>query len=86
MARLPKGNPLMLLLRACPRCHGDMVLEEDRRCRYFECIQCAHVLTVSQEKALGVREEVRQHARSQHLAQRAEVRVYEGATLSSAHA
>jgi hypothetical protein len=86
MARLRKGNPLMLLLRACPRCHGDMVLEEDKRCRYFECIQCAHVLTVSQEKALGVRKEVRQHARPQHLAQWAETHVDEAATLSSAHA
>jgi hypothetical protein len=76
----------MLLLRACPRCHGDMVLEEDRRCRYFECIQCAHVLTVSQEKALGVREEVRQYARPQHLAQRAERHVHEAVTFSSAHA
>jgi hypothetical protein len=80
MARLPKGNPLMLLLRACPRCHGDMVLEEDKRCRYFECIQCAHVLTVSQEIALGVRAEV------QHHAHRAETYVHGPATLSSAHA
>jgi hypothetical protein len=76
----------MLLLSACPRCHGDMVLEEDKRYRYFECLQCAHVLTVSQEKVLGVCEEVRQHARPQHLAHRAQTHVHEAATFSSAHA
>jgi hypothetical protein len=60
-----------------------MVLEEDKRCRYFECIQCTHVLTISQEKALGVRDEVRQHARPQHPAHRTETRVREAAMAAS---
>jgi len=76
----------MLLLRACPRCHGDMVLEEDKRCRYFECIQCAHVLTISQEKALGVRDEVKTHTRADRLAQRPEMRTRKPPTMSPAHA
>jgi hypothetical protein len=45
----------MLLLKSCPHCHGDLSLEQDRRCTYLECVQCGHVLSVTQERALGVR-------------------------------
>ena len=30
----------MILLKACPRCHGDLYLEEDYYGRYFNCLQC----------------------------------------------
>jgi hypothetical protein len=43
----------MLLLRACPHCRGDLVLELDRACGYFTCVQCGHILSAEQERALG---------------------------------
>ncbi len=44
----------MLLLRACPRCGGDMVLERERGYAYFECLQCTHVLSLAQERSMHV--------------------------------
>lgn len=45
----------MLLLKACPRCHGDLTMDSDARCSYLYCLQCGHVLSREQERALGVR-------------------------------
>jgi uncharacterized Zn finger protein len=45
----------MLMLKACPRCHGDLVLEQDGTSSYLTCVQCGHVLSVEQERALGIR-------------------------------
>ena len=45
----------MLLLKACPHCHGDLVFEQDRDCGYFTCVQCGHILSTTQERALGYR-------------------------------
>jgi hypothetical protein len=45
----------MLLLKACPHCHGDLVFEQDRICGYFTCVQCGHILSSAQERALGYR-------------------------------
>jgi hypothetical protein len=45
----------MLLLKACPHCHGDLVFEQDRACGYFTCVQCGHILSSAQEQALGFR-------------------------------
>jgi hypothetical protein len=45
----------MLLLKACPHCGGDLATEQDRACGYLECVQCSHVLSRDQERALGVR-------------------------------
>jgi hypothetical protein len=45
----------MLLLRACPHCQGDLVFEQDRACGYFTCEQCGHMLSATQERALGYR-------------------------------
>lgn len=44
----------MLLLRACPRCGGDMVLEREHSYAYFECLQCTHVLSLAQERRMHV--------------------------------
>jgi Zn ribbon nucleic-acid-binding protein len=58
----------LLLLKACPHCHGDLTVESDARCTYFECLQCGHTLSREEERALGVRLarsgvlEVREHA------------------------
>jgi len=30
----------MLLLKACERCHGDVVLQEDRWGQFLNCLQC----------------------------------------------
>lgn len=45
----------MLLLRACPRCGGDLGVDHDRDCGYLECVQCGHILSRQEELALGVR-------------------------------
>jgi hypothetical protein len=45
----------MLLLKACPRCNGDLTLERDRNTTYLECVQCGHIVDRLQERALGLR-------------------------------
>ncbi len=44
----------MLVLKACPRCHGDLILEVGQDTDYYECLQCGHVLSTAQEYLLGV--------------------------------
>lgn len=34
----------MLWLKACPRCEGDLVLEEDMFGSFVSCLQCGHIL------------------------------------------
>ncbi len=45
----------MLLLKACPHCHGDLAVEQDYSCGYLTCVQCGHILSAEQEHALGYR-------------------------------
>lgn len=45
----------MLLLRACPHCHGDLASEEDDHTGYLCCVQCGHILSTAEERRLGVR-------------------------------
>lgn len=45
----------MLLLKACPRCHGDLTLEWDGEMSYLECVQCGHIINHAQERAMGLR-------------------------------
>ena len=33
---------MTLYLKACPRCHGDIALDDDQYGRYMECLQCGH--------------------------------------------
>ncbi len=44
----------MLVLKACPRCHGDLMLEATLDADYYECLQCGHVLSLAQEHVIGV--------------------------------
>jgi putative hemolysin len=44
----------MLLLKGCPRCHGDLVLDQDARTAYLYCVQCGHILSRDQERACGI--------------------------------
>ncbi len=44
----------MMVLKACPRCHGDLAADCDRRAAFLYCVQCGHTLTAAQERALGV--------------------------------
>ncbi len=50
-----KRYSAMLLLKGCPRCHGDLTLESDGNTTYLECMQCGHVINRAQEQALGLR-------------------------------
>lgn len=52
----------MLILKACPRCHGDLMLEVSRDTDYYECLQCGHVLSIGQERMLGVPPSHNHHA------------------------
>lgn len=45
----------MILLKACPRCGGDLSADHDRDCGFLECVQCGHILSRQEEIALGVR-------------------------------
>jgi len=42
----------MYWLKACPRCHGDLMEVRDIEEPYVSCIQCGKVLTAAQEKSL----------------------------------
>lgn len=33
-------------LKSCPRCHGDLVFEQDSAGRYRQCLQCGFVQDV----------------------------------------
>jgi uncharacterized protein YbaR (Trm112 family) len=33
----------MVLLKACPRCKGDLFLDEDHYGKYKSCIQCGYI-------------------------------------------
>lgn len=62
----------MWFLKACPRCHGDLVFDEDDEGAYLICVQCGHILSLAQERALGVRvhrhgvSSLNEHAHSAH--------------------
>lgn len=53
---------MMLYLKACPRCRGDVKYERDVYGRYLECLQCGFLLssktegnTASSEKSTKVK-------------------------------
>jgi uncharacterized protein YbaR (Trm112 family) len=45
----------MLVLKSCPHCHGDLALDSDRRAMFLACVQCGHILSRVEERALGMR-------------------------------
>ena len=44
----------MLLLKGCPRCHGDLALDQDACTAFLYGVQCGHILSIVQETALRV--------------------------------
>ena len=36
----------MIYFKACPRCRGDMYLNDDQYGRYMECLQCGYEVDV----------------------------------------
>ena len=34
---------MMIKLKACPKCHGDLYLERDQYGRYLSCLQCGYL-------------------------------------------
>ena len=44
----------MLVLKACPHCQGDLVFEQDRHSGYLSCVRCGHILSVPEERSLGL--------------------------------
>ena len=46
---------MMLALKSCPRCRGDMHSNRDLYGPYVECLQCGHVDYRAPEKASGSR-------------------------------
>jgi Zn ribbon nucleic-acid-binding protein len=32
----------MFRLKACPRCKGDLIINQERHVRYEECLQCGY--------------------------------------------
>ena len=35
---------MTLYLKSCPRCRGDITLDEDQYGRYMECLQCGFMI------------------------------------------
>jgi hypothetical protein len=44
----------MLVLKACPHCHGDLGFEQDRHSGYLSCVRCGHILSVPEERSMGL--------------------------------
>ena len=42
----------MFWLKACPRCRGDLYIEEDIFGSYLACFQCGHELSIVEELSL----------------------------------
>lgn len=42
-----------LMLKACPRCHGDLSLETDRWGTYWGCLQCGHHIEIQITRRKG---------------------------------
>jgi len=46
---------MTLYLKACPRCHGDIALDDDQYGRYMECLQCGFLIrSKAEEKSVPV--------------------------------
>lgn len=41
---------MTLYLKACPRCHGDIALDDDQFGRYMECLQCGFLVRPKAEE------------------------------------
>ena len=59
---VPKGrrvvdgrNRMMMWLKSCPRCRGDLILDSDYYGHYVSCIQCGASLDKTQQHALQQR-------------------------------
>lgn len=42
----------MFWLKACPRCHGDLIDGQDMYGSYIDCLQCGGYLTTAEEVAM----------------------------------
>ena len=38
-----EGGWMMIKLKACPKCHGDLYLERDQYGNYMSCLQCGYL-------------------------------------------
>ncbi len=59
---VPKGlgvvderNRMMMWLKSCPRCRGDLILDSDYYGHFVSCIQCGASLDKTQHDALQQR-------------------------------
>ncbi len=41
-----------VVLKACPRCGGDLLLESDSYGSYIGCLQCGYILKAEEERSL----------------------------------
>ena len=48
-----QGRNTMLLLKACPRCHGDLMLEALSGENEFACLQCGFRVEVMRKPVLA---------------------------------
>ena len=39
-----KRGWIMIKLKACPKCHGDLYLEKDQYGRFLSCLQCGYLM------------------------------------------
>jgi hypothetical protein len=55
---------MMLWLKGCPRCRGDLTLIDEGflNQRYVQCLQCGHILSGAHEAALLARSTARRCA------------------------
>ena len=44
----------MIWYKSCPRCHGDLIRDEDIDEQYVACIQCGYYLMDVEQVLLGI--------------------------------
>lgn len=52
----------MLLLKTCPRCHGDLQLRSDIAGKYLSCIQCGYTRDYPRKPVMPVMTEEKSKA------------------------
>jgi len=48
----------MIKFKGCPKCHGDLYLNQDMYGKYLDCLQCGYTRDATGQASVEVREPV----------------------------
>jgi hypothetical protein len=58
----------MLILKGCPKCHGDLQVRADTYGAYCECLQCGFLQNVDPQRLRAVQETLAARRRAKQAA------------------